>query len=115
MEFSIKLKEENGIICTENNNKYILQTFLNAIDEFNKKCPKKGGILNRDHVGRTTDITHLTHSLKYENSKLVAEIELLVDGLENSKMRPIISTPLRIGSGVEIEIVFAILNIFLER
>jgi len=115
MEFSVDMPEENGLIETPNGDKYILQTLLLAIEEFNEKCPKKGGLLMRDHVGHIKEHTHITHSLRYEDDKLVAEIELLRDDLEKFKIKPIIKTPLRLGSRVLTERLLGIINIFLEN
>ena len=114
VEFSVEMPEKNGIINTTSGNKYVTLSIINAIEAFNKECPKAGGILNRDHIGHPTEMTHITHSLKYEDNKLIARIELLIEGLENATIKPIISTPLRFGSGVEIERVLGIVNIFLE-
>lgn len=114
MEFSIEMPEKDGIITTAGGHKYYTETVKNATEEFNKECPKAGGLLNRNHIGHPIEMTHITHSLKYENNKLTASIELLVDGLEEAKIKPIISTPLRFGNGVEIERVLGIVNVFLE-
>ena len=114
MEFSVEMPEENGVISTTSGNKYMALSIINAIEAFNKECPKAGGILNRNHIGHPVEMTHITHSLKYEDNKITARIELLVEGLENATIKPIISTPLRFGSGVEIERVLGIVNIFLE-
>jgi hypothetical protein len=114
MEFSVAMPEEDGLIKTPSGDKYILQTLLQAVDAFNERCPKKGGLLIRDHIGHIKEHTHITHSLKYEDGKLIAEIELLRDGLEKFKIKPIIKTPLRLGSRVLTERLLGVVNIFLE-
>ena len=114
MEFSIDMPERNGIITTQSGAKFYLFTVLDAIEEFNKKCPKNGGILLRDHIGHIKEVTHITKSLRYENQKLVAEIELLNNRLKDVKIKPIIEIPLRFESGISVERVLSINNIYLE-
>lgn len=114
LEFSIDLPEEDGIVTTQSGTKFILQTILSSIEEFNKTCPKPGCILNRNHIGQKGKHTHVVHLLKYEHNKLIATIEPLISGLENMKIRPIIQIPLRFGSGIQKEIVLKIADIFLE-
>ena len=114
MELSVNMPEKDNIIKTANGTEYYFQTVLDAITEFNKLCPKAGGLLMRDHIGHIKEHTHITNSLKYEDGKLIADIEPLIDGLENAKMKPIIQIPLRFGSGIQTERVLGIVNIFLE-
>ena len=115
MEFSINILEKDDIIEFPSGDKYILQTLLDAIEKFNETCPKRGGLIMRNHIGHIKEYTHITHLLKYENKKLIAEIELLKNGLEKSKIKPIIKIPLHLESGISTERVLGIINIFLEN
>jgi len=108
------LSEKDGIITTEKGAKFILETLLQSIKEFNKTCPKPGHILNRSHITQSNEYSHVTHSIEYKNHKLTAQIELLKE-VKNAKIKPIITTPLRLGSGVEKERVLSISNICLEE
>ena len=91
-----------------------------AINEFNKICPIKGGLLNRKHIQTIGTYTHITRELfitdclsacvtiidsKYKDELLEHEDKLII--------RPIISTPLSFNnSGVEH--VIRIINVQLE-
>jgi len=115
MEFSVDMPEEDGIVRAASGAEYYTQTVIEAIDEFNKLCPKTGGLLVRDHIGHIKEKTHITHSLKYSDGKLIAEIEPLIEGLEDAKIKPIIRIPLRFESGIQTERVLGITNVFLEH
>jgi len=117
MEFSIDLKTDSDVVQSDNGTKYRLSSIIAAINEFNKKCPKRGGMIERSEVGSCRKFTHVTTSLKYEKGKLIANIEFLKSEYEskNYSMKPIIAIPLRFGSGIEVENVLKIVNIFLEE
>ena len=114
MEITVDMNLKNGIITTPSGIKYFLYTILEAIEDFNKQCPKVGCIINRDHIGQMGKKTHITQKIEFKDNKLIATIEPLIDGLENAKIRPIVRTPLRLESGVLIERVLGIDNVYLE-
>lgn len=109
----LKQIDEN-VIQTESGKKYFLSSLEEAIEEFNEECPKSGGIIIREHIGHIKEITHVTNNLKYEDDMLIADIDLRNEELANANMRPIISTPLRFESGVEVDFVLKILDVQLE-
>lgn len=114
MIFKLDLKQEDEIVKISNH-KYFLQSLLMAIKEFNKKCPKIGGIIDRDHIGRNTK-THNVNKLKYKDNQLIVDLEIFNKDIDQSKIiiKPIISTPLRLNNGVEIERILDIINIMIE-
>jgi hypothetical protein len=114
MEITEKMKLKNNIVITQSGVKYFLYTLLDAIEEFNKRCPIIGCIIDRNNIEHMGEHTHITKKIEFKEDKLIVDIEPLVDGLENAKIRPIIKTPLRLGSGVQTTRILGIFNIFLE-
>ena len=70
----------------------------------------------RDHIGHIKEQTHTVNFLKYENHKLIADLEPIGQfDITNKKIRPIISVPLRFGSGTEkTKEILEIVNVLLE-
>jgi hypothetical protein len=115
IKYRMNLTEtEHNTITSDNGTKYHLEEFLTAISRFNDKCPKTGGIIMRSELGHMERLSHITHSIQYVNGKLIADIEPLEEGLDGASIRPIIMIPLRFGSGIRVERVLEIMNIYLE-
>lgn len=107
-----RLNDSGGILKnTRTYEMYETPTLYASIQEYNRKCPREGGLINREHIGQYT-ATHLVYRIWVENNNLCADIEFLDnnsvtelmhyidDDLELLTIRPIISTPLHFGSGV---------------
>lgn len=96
------LKTEDNDIISNSGKIYNKQSFIEAINEFNKKCPIRGSILNRNHIYKNENSTHITHKITLINGYLVADIEVLsdeiVDNIDNVELKPIIVTPLTFGT-----------------
>ncbi|MBD3407268.1 MAG: hypothetical protein GF411_14200 [Candidatus Lokiarchaeota archaeon] len=65
------------------------------MDKFNAGCPCVGGYLNRDHIQRYRTATHVTHQLYIKDNRLCADIELIDQSYDISKLtiKPIIISP----------------------
>ena len=111
---------DQSYLSTNKGKTYSKYSVEHAINEFNKICPIKGGLLNRKHIQTIGTYTHITRELfitdclsacvtiidsKYKDELLEHEDKLII--------RPIISTPLSFNnSGVEH--VIRIINVQLE-